>query len=371
MITVSFYAIFIVLYFRLIGSFLGVKCSKKIFFISATILTISLMIIGFHTVPHKADDLYRYYAEIEIFKSTGFKYAMAFGTWKDTILSNMFLYFCAIIDKKEIIPLIGAGIIPAISYLIMNNYFENKISYRILFFIELLVTGFCEIYICLSVFRYSYGAALAALLIILDAKGIIKNTPLKVALYMSLPLIHSSLISVSLIALMTTCIKKKALAIEFSVLFTFNIIKNYLSNSSIPILSSIAFKMTQYNVEYSIGTSFFLSTTIIIGVITLYIICYKVMKKKKKNKESTEKLTYIFDFITNFLFFLILMLPTIPALFYRLYYIIILISIPFVMEYMKSKDGISKYIILFVLCNCIFIKFIFQYNNYFSHWILR
>ena len=371
MTTVSFFTIFIIVFFRLMGASLGIKYNRKIFILSAGLISVSLMILGYHTVPHLADDLYRYYEEIQTFKIRGLKYALNYGTWKDTMISNLFLYLCAVLGNEKIIPMIGAAIIPIVSYIIIWIYSDKKIDCRILFFIELLIAGFCEIYITLSVFRYSYGVALASLIIILDSKGIIKNLPLKVGLYLMLPLIHTSLISVTTIALLTHILSKKALIIEFIVLFFLDLIKKYMSNSSVAIFASIAYKMTQYNSEYSIGTSFLLSTAIIVGVLTIFIICYKEVKRIKINNEQDDGKIYLYNFIVNYLFFLFLMIFSIPALFYRMYYIIIIVSIPLIISYMKKNYSVSKYFFLFVLVSCIFIKFIFQYNNYFLNWILE
>lgn len=340
------------------------------------ILIVCVGIIAYHTIPLETDDLFRYNAEMERLSTHSFEWAMENGTWKTTIFSNIILFLFAKYNVEHFLPVITSTVLIAIFCIILCEVIKKQDEYNVLslLLVEFVFGAFLDIYLVMNIVRNTFAMAFFCLIVYLDYHKKIKTPLLKFLLYALLPLFHASLLPMVLIVFFSKInisSKIKLFAVIISPFFI-RFFTEFFGGLNIEFFSVFSEKAENYMGEYTMGKSWGLTLiTLAIAVLVMIILVDSLRTlRSKKIKEDIELDCKYIELILSLTMAMFSLFFVSQALLFRLFPMIVLLSSPYIYQYIIKKNYQSekKRVICGMLFLCALARWLFQYINYFSIW---
>lgn len=313
-----YFALFIL--FSAFNTFIkAIKLTKKQFIIIWVLFVISIGMIGLKFSPPSDWDVSRHFVLMNDIRASGIKlFDFLFnnrgnvgGNGLNMMLSfNLIRYLVAhITDNNFWLPTI-CGIIDysILGYICMDWSFREYGYYKIDFITLLVSFGHLSFDGIFSGMRTALALSFAALGIYLYMVQKKRFAVLIVLFAIAVTIHPVSLITLMVVILFKMRLGKKAYLIVFLAFASFNVISQIFMNSSFAFLRYIGRKYYSYVItgesSMSMGRSSYVFFFCYILFLILFFLNYKNESEKKKYKEE------IFNFLTLYIFFIILNIGT-------------------------------------------------------------
>lgn len=369
--------IIIVFLFQIVCAMARKNQSKRLLSLECALVTVSTGLLGFYTIPSIADDLYRYNAEMDMMRQYGLTYALRDGVWKDTVISNLLLYITSQTGCYQIIPFVSVAGIVLLFYAIMKSCVDDSkgtINIFVLILIEFFFGAFLGIYESISGVRFTFGIIASLIVVYADVTEKIKRPIWIILLYALLPFVHTSMILVCVVVLLTRFVpnaKIRYLLMLLSPLLVGIIIFVFL-NSGINILQSIAGKAEMYQGTYSTGTSSVQMITSFTVTFLMLVVVHSAYAQSKKIQVASPNIAgnrKLYEYAMGCSIMTMAIYPVTQSLFFRFFLFVFLLETPALYYYLSQGKSKYKYIVIFGLGICACIKWFYQWMNYFQNWV--
>lgn len=347
-ISIAFIAISIIL-FTLV-SFQNKKISLKTIVLIMLPFLVGLVIYGYNFQPIEADDLFRYYFEMNRYMTQNFNEFYSNSTWSSTIISSAIMF---LISKTGDINLLGGLTIVLyfLTFLIVVLILgKGKKSSRGIFFIFLFFISNLYIYEFISITRFSMGIFFITLVIYLDFFKL-ENKYIVLLLYFVSFFIHTSLIAFLGIRLIFM-IKNNVVKYSFLIMTPFIIkgLSSLLTLTQIPFLVDLAIKIAATSTTSALFTSWIRIVIYLMIILLILVVIIGYTRVTKTQKIKNNNISYKYINYCRFLLALIVFLLTTPfwmqLAFHRFIQVIIVLSLPIFYNYFfHTRRSALKYVL--------------------------
>ena len=345
------------LMFSVSNSSLSHKSVKYMLFLA----TISLSVLAYHTVAVQSDDLYRYFFQMDIFRTQGLDYAIIEGPWGNTPLSTLILYLFSLTGDNHLLPMFTTLVIwGGYLYIICDvlHYKYGSIPIRKLFVYLLALIFVTNIYGTISGVRAPLGSVVVVWAIYLDFS---KKRKISWLLYLAAVLCHVHYANILIIRLIMglSVNKKRKGFLLVGVLLVYFVGFQILEHSSLSYLQHLSEKTQMYSGFAENGVGWFISKILLFSSLVLFALSIK----------PTEKISYEqIEFTQALLLFNLVMLFVYDYIPMRLQAVSLMTCLPLAAMAKRNK-------VVFRIALAIFILWMFIDLKYeialYSRWLLE
>lgn len=362
------------LFFIVILLLSNFSISKKILKTVYIFLSIAYGVIGYYTLPYATDDLTRYYVEIQIMGSRGWDYVISSAVWRDTAISNLILYSISLTGNEYLLPFI-AGIAIILSYYFCLIVASNRSSMNsfAISICAIVFAGMVSIYEVLSIARFTFGIAVASIIIILDYQSKL-NKIVKIFGYFALPFIHTSLV-VILVVKALSLIRNKIIRYTIVIMypFTLKFIVFVLLKINMTLIYSIVQKIETQNITFYVFDSFL--RTLAYFIFTLIFIYIQICSKQQTQSPlwcTSDKLDIRYqEFMFTLTLFCFVAIFFMQSVYFRLIQLVTILMMPILYHYIVTVRSKQKALIYLTVLALAAIQLAYQYILYIKNWQFR
>lgn len=342
---------------------------KSNFFLIWVIVTIFISILAFNTIPHQADDLYRYFYWIDYFRINGLS-SINDSPFSITPISNYILFLISLTSKNNYLPMFVLLVESTIVLTIIFYYFKNvkKIPFSVIVYgISILLVS--SIYISISGFRFNLAIIIGSLVLYKEFINK-RNKWLNTMIFLILPLIHTSAIiflAMKILVSIKVFIRKPILIIPITLIF---IISLDLIESLAPAIFDVYFeKINIYKGINIVGQSFFRNVGYALYTLFLIIMIKRLSNNIEKYNLNIKQLYYL-KYMIILIYFIISLYIILPEFYYRITSLVSLISLPLIHITLRTNKRDKTYIFFnyVILGLSLMIFLIYEYLNYYVKW---
>lgn len=358
----SIYSLLVLSIPILIGLFTNYKLNRKSVIFYGLLISISISLLAYFTDPPIEDDLARYYNEIDNMRIRGIYFVINQGTWQGTIISNLILYIISLTEDNHLLPFFIIFIeMICVFYIIQSEKNRVGLSTKNMMWYLFIYFGICDIFVSISGIRFMFGLTIAAVILYDDLIcSKYKIGFKKYIYYLVLPLIHSSLIIILLLRILT--LVKHHVKIFYAAILVWPVLLQPISllfkTIPIPLLQNISGKMISYRNYSDISQSPIRTVGFLI-----FSLCFLIMLLESISNYPQED--YL-KFITFLFLFSISGLYSIVSIYFRFTSLQVILLPPLINKAFKNKKIES--ILKLSLFGSLQIFYIYQYILYFSRW---
>lgn len=330
--------------FLILSVFLKAKITPKQWKISSVIFIIAIVFLTYNFIPDPTLDLFRYYHYLEEIKSKSWEEIFSYGTYSNTILTQIYFYIISITGNYSLLSTISTTMLFTIILYVINKYQENSdFSYSAASFFIVSIISVATLAGITSGIRQNFSWVLLMIAVYYDFFSRKDKLITRVLLYILPLMVHMSTLPFIALRLIMPIIKKYPW-LKYGLFFwQFGII---IADRIKGVLPEQLLRPVNHLILY-VNLSFNPSLTFMLTFVSYLLIFYFIYKLSKETNFKEHNLTY-FNFYTSVAFFGFASF-LVPTLFTRTFEFLMYISLPIYSQVIRTEFRFKKAVVSILL----------------------